>query len=419
MDNTIHSTDYVPEAVLSSIIQEHSRDPHAHLTKGNITPISTSGVSGNNSFFRADLEWEFSNPVFPPASSGLLVKRWTPGGISQSELSWCEPAEALAWRHGILHPDALPAGIKTPIVASVVEPGGKIAWIAMTDVSRELQEFDRSSPQPSDLLISHVKSILSCLARFHAYWEPPDRQRFLAGLPWLLPFDNFLWRNSAFYADLLKIEDISEIGQPGSASDADVLNLNAFLEWLDPAGRASFTGLLTDRAPLVGRFVDIPYTLLHGDLDDRNIGLSWTASGNCDLVLIDWEWIGRGPAAMDVAKLLIHASMLLAPGSQCPETCWSTKLPDHYYESYRSAGGRLLDYSTWSRSYDLALVAQAVWPFPTVIGNILRALQGKAPLPKLPGLSEEVTLQLLGSALENRKTIGSTIMQALQRNFLL
>lgn len=418
MDNTQNSTENVPEAVLTSVIQEFSKDPQARITKSLISPFSTSGVSGNNSFYRADLEWETSDPARPAGSISLLIKRWTPGGISQSEMGWSNPVEALAWQNGILHPDSLPVGVKAPIIASVITPDTQTAWVAMTDVSKELREYDRSSPLPTERLISLAITILSDLARFHAFWEQADRQRSLTRMPWLLPFKNYLHRNTAFYASILGKDRAGRSGKVSPVTEEDILNLQAFLDWLEPAYLSVFEELLVDRSRLVDCFADIPCTLLHGDLDDRNIGLSWSSSSEGELLLIDWEWMGCGPAAMDVAKLLIHASMMLEPGSQCPDNCWSDELPDHYYESYRLAGGTQLDYATWRRSYDLALIAQAVWPFPVAIGNILRTLHGKAPLPKIPGLSEEVTLKLLSSGLENRKTIATAIMRALHKYFL-
>ncbi len=417
MDYVFDSIEHVPQAVLSSLIQEYSKDPQAQIVKSMVTPFSTSGVSGNNTFYRADIEWQPSGASRPGVSTSLLIKRWTPGGISQSEIGWSKPAEALAWRHGILQPASLPEGLKTPIVGSMIEPNERIAWIAMTDVSKELQEFDRSSPLPPESLISHTKAILSCLARFHAFWEQPDQQQFLRSMTWLLPFENYVRRNSAFYANILNPDPTGGLGQADIGQREEKMNVQAFLDWAELDYRPALLALLVDRTRLVESFADLSWTLLHGDLDDRNIGLSWSASGESELVLIDWEWMGCGPAAIDVAKLLIHASMMVAPGSQCSESCWSDELPEHYYESYRLAGGKQIDHKTWCHTYDLALVAQVVWPYPTVIGSIIRAVQGDAPLPIIPGISQELTRELLASGLENRKSMVATIKRALHRHF--
>jgi hypothetical protein len=73
----------------------------------------------------------------------------------------------------------------------------------MVDVAPDLRVYDRSIPLPSDRLISHVKTILSALARFHALWEQPEQQERIERMNWLLPFDNYVWRKSSFYATIL------------------------------------------------------------------------------------------------------------------------------------------------------------------------------------------------------------------------
>ncbi len=417
MDYGKNSSVNIPESVLSSIVRGYSEDDGAQITKSVITPMATSGMSGNNSFWQAIINWNPSSPLNQLISRTLLIKRWTPGGISQSEIGWSKPIEALAWRHGLLSKEALPVGVKTPIVGAAIDPNNEVAWVAMTDVSKELGEFDRALPLPAERLIERTKTILGNLARFHAMWEKPEKQNLLASMAWLLPLQNYLWRMADFYRDILNADVARASSQPDLYKREEYLNLMAFMEQLDPQHQALLKSLLVDRSQLADRIADIPLTLLHGDLDDRNIGLSGSASGDDEIVLIDWEWMGCGPAAMDVAKLLIHASMMIAPGSNCPEYYWSDELPDHYYESYRLAGGSRLDQATWKRSYDLALLAQGVWPFPTTLGSIIRALRGEVPLPKIPGISEEVTRVLLASGLEDRKSMLDTIMSALGRCF--
>ena len=418
MHTILDSTENVPDAVLTSILRAYSGNPKAQLTKRIVSPCSTSGVSENNSFYQAEISWVTSNPTVPTEATSWLIKRWTPGGLSLSELGWSKPIEALAWEHGILRPESLPLGVKTPIVGSMIVPDGMIAWVAMRDVSKELHEYDRSEPIPSERLVSRAKIILSGLARFHALWEQPDRQMLLRGMDWLLPFENYLWRNSGLYAAILGRKAERGYGQVARVEEADRLNLQSFLEWLEPAERSLLEVLLVDRSELVDRFVDIPNTLLHGDLDDRNIGLSWSSSGESELVLIDWEWMGSGPAAMDVAKVLIHSSMMGEPGNPCTETCWSEELPDFYYENYRMAGGRQLDHATWRHSYDLSLCAQALWTFPILMGNIIRTMRGEAPLPEIPGITKEGMQLRLASSMQSRKITADLILHAMQRCLL-
>jgi len=415
MDTVLSSTDNVPESVLSSILRDYLGDPEAQLTNCILVPVFHSGTSGDNSLYRADIEWVTSNSRIPTSSTSWLIKCWKPGGLSLSELGWNRPVEALAWQHGILSPELIPPGVKTPIVGTVIDPGEEAAWVAMTDVLKELREYDRAAPLPSERLVSHAKAILAGLARFHAFWEQPDRQELLEGKDWLLPFENYLWRNAATYAAILKKDVVGGFSQVNSFTVESELNIQAFLGWLEPSVRPIWEELLVDRGRLVDRFTGLPYTLLHGDLDDRNIGLSWSPSGESELVLIDWEWMGKGPAAMDVAKVFIYLPLLCEPTSPCPEACWSIELLDDYYKNYRAAGGKRLDYDTWRRSYDLGLVAQALSPLPWVVGNILRTLDGKAPLPEFPGLPEEVARMLLASGMERIKRQMDSIVQAMNR----
>jgi hypothetical protein len=299
----------------------------------------------------------------------------------------------------------------------VIDPSGEAAWLAMTDVSKALREYDRAAPLAPERLLSHVKAILSALARFHAFWEQPNRQTFLGGMDWLLPLENYLWRNAAICAAILGKDVVRGFGQSIPIGAEQDPNLPAFLEWLAPSARALFEELLVDRSRLVDQYKGLPGTLLHGDLDDRNIGLSRSPLGESELVLIDWEWMGRGPAALDVAKVLSYLPLLCEPTLPCPEACWSGELLDHYFQNYRVADGKQLDYETWRRSYDLGLIAQALSPFPWVAGNILRVLAGTAPPPKIPGLPEEVAHTMLASGLERLERTTDLIVQALNRSF--
>lgn len=346
----------------------------------------------------------------------MLVKCWKPGGLGLHSLGWGEqPVEALAWQNGILRPELLPSGVRTSIVGAVIDPRGETAWVAMKEISKELQEYDRAMPLPPEKLVSHSKTVLAGLARFHAFYEQPERQKSLEGMDWLLPLENYLWRHAAIIASTLGKVPVGGASQDDSSDVELDPDLVAFLEWLVPSVRVKFEELLIDRDGLVDLFTSLPKTLLHGDLDDRNIGLSWLPSGEGEVILIDWEWMGMGPAALDVAKIMIYLPLLCEPGSPCPEVCWSDELPDFYFENYRAAGGKQLDHDTWRHSYDLGLVAQALSPLPWVGGSILRTLDGKAPLPKLPGLPEDVIRMVLNSALQNMEHLMDRIVQAMYR----
>ena len=76
--------------------------------------------------------------------------------------------------------------------------------------------------------------------------------------------------------------------------------------------------------------------------------------------MIDWEWIGRGPAALDFARVWGTFAAVCDPGSPPPEVLSSSELPDYYFERYAAANGKLTDRETWRRSYPLAALAAAL-----------------------------------------------------------
>jgi len=410
MTTGFKSNEHVPEAVLTSILQDYLGEPDAHLTNYNVAPFNNSGMSGNNSLYRVDIGWAISNSRILDSSMSWLVKCWKPGGLGLLSLDWSkQPVEALAWQNGILRAESLPLGVRTPIVGAVIDPGGEMAWMAVKDVSKELQEYDRDVPLPPEKLVSHAKAVLAGLAQFHAFYEQPVHQKSLESMDWLLPLENYLRRDATRIASALGKAPIDGASQDDSSDVELHLDLTAFLEWLVPSVRIKFEELLIDRDRLVDFFASLPKTLLHGDLDDRNIGLSWLPSGEGEVILIDWEWMGMGPAALDVAKIMIYLPLQCEPGSPCPEVCWSYELPDYYYENYLTAGGKQLNHETWRRSYDLGLVAQALSPLPWFGGNILRTLDGKDPLP------EESIRMRLASMLQDMERLMDRIAQAMYR----
>ena len=85
-----------------------------------------------------------------------------------------------------------------------------------------------------------------------------------------------------------------------------------------------------------------------------------TAEGTPEIVLIDWEWIGRGPPALDFARVWGTFAAVCAPGAPPPAVLSSSELPDYYFERYAAAGGQLTDRETWRRSYPLAALAAAL-----------------------------------------------------------
>jgi hypothetical protein len=219
-------------------------------------------------------------------------------------------------------------------------------------------------------------------------WEQPERQAELRASAWLHRPEGYEW-------ELAPTDGLSA-------------NLDAFLAGRPSDERRLWEHLLLGRHTLVEDLASYPQTLLHNDLDDRNIGLRWPESGAVtesvaldpsDLILIDWEWIAAGPAAIDVANIIQRLPVMLAPGNPIPAAFWTNELADYYFEHYRAAGGKCADAPEWRRSYGLALVAQGVAQMPFIHGSMRRAIRGEIPLPQIVGVPEEVIRRNLRAGL--------------------
>ena len=200
----------------------------------------------------------------------------------------------------------------------------------------------------------------------------------LRGYPWLVPLERVLWCEASAYATVLgrPAEDGRAKGSP--VTDEFRANIQAFLTWLPSNDRRAWEELLWNREAVVTAFREFPQTLLHGDADDRNIGLRWPAtkagsSGDTspDLVLIDWEWIGSGPPALDFVRVWGTFAAVCDRSQPPPETLSSGELPEYYFERYTTYGGKLADRQVWQRSYQVAVVAAALTQVP-FLGSLIR-----------------------------------------------
>ena len=400
----------VPIDILESLLRDHLGDETVAITHCTITPFANQGTNDSTTFFCAELNGAGPDASVTSGSARWIVKHWRAGGARDAGTGVSQPNEVLAWEHGLLSPEALPNGVVVPFVGARRSADKLQAWLAMADVSTELAEFPRTSLS-ADQAISRVRYVLERLAHFHAYWERPERQAQLQHYPWLQRTEVYIWRLAHTYA--LSLELPPAAGSLPVSDDLPVwdgltADLNAFLEWLPAGNRRLWQDLMIDRSALVAALASYPRTLLHNDLDDRNIGLRWlagiaqtgqTAATTPELVLIDWEWIGVGPSVLDVAKVLIFPPVMMAPGETYPETCWTDELPDYYFAHYRAAGNANVDAETWRRAYGLAVVAQALQYFPPIAGNGVRVVRGDVPPPQVVGIPEEVMRRLLSTGL--------------------
>ena len=393
----------VPINILEALLRNQLADPTAMIIDHISTRLVHHGTNDSNTFYRVTLRWARRNSALDSYASTWIIKHWKAGGVRDSALGITQPREVLAWELGWLRPDALPDGITVPFIGAWRAPDNTETWLAMADVSAELAAYARMGLS-SEQVISRAKAILARLAQFHTLWEQPERQAELQAYPWLRHPEGYAW-------------ELSPLERPSA-------DLDAFLAGRPADERRLWEHLLLGRRALVKSLAGYPQTLLHNDLDDRNIGLRWpgggavagaAALGRRDLVLIDWEWIALGPAAIDVARIIQFLPVMLAPGSPIPEAFWSNELADYYYAHYRAAGGRCVDAARWRRSYGLALVAQALVQMPFTHGAMRRAIRGDIPPPQIVGVPEAVIRQNLRAGLPMMEQMEQLVIREARR----
>jgi hypothetical protein len=390
----------VPIDILETLLRDHLADPLATIVDHVSTPLAHQGTNDSTTFYRVSIRWARAHSELDSHTGTWIIKHWKAGGARDSALGLAQPREVLAWEQGWLRPAALPDGVIVPFLAAWRAPDSSEAWLAMADVSEELAAYSRMGLSGAHV-IGRAKSILARLAQFHAMWEQPERQAALQAQPWLQHPKGYQW-------ELM----------PNDRSSAD---LDAFLE-AQPAGEwRLWEHLLHGRRALAKSLASYPQTLLHTDLDDRNIGLRWpggaagSALGRRDLVLIDWEWIAIGPAAIDVARIIQFLPVMLTPGSPIPEAFWSNELADYYFAHYRAAGGRCADTTRWRRSYGVAFVAQALVQMPFIHGSMRRAIRGDIPPPPIVGVPETVIRQNLRAGLPMMEHMEQVVVREARR----
>ncbi len=422
-------TNDVPIKVLESLLHDHVADHTAMITACTSTPFPNLGTNDSSTLYRVTFTWEFPTHPMLPETTTWLVKHWKTAGVRDRAFSIAEPREALAWEQGWLRPSALPAGLVVPIIGARRLPDNTQAWLAMADVSTELSAYPRMALSGAQAL-QRTQAILARLAHFHALWEQPDRQLELQAFSWLRRPEMFLWDMAPTFARALGRSPVVPVPPATHAppvwSELSA-DLEAFLQGRPAHERNLWEHLLTDRQAVVEGLASYPQTLLHNDLDDRNIGLRWSNSkagtesqtlDTPDLVLIDWEWMALGPAAIDVANLILRLPVMIAPGTSIPDAVWGYELADYYFEHYRAASGRCVDAASWRRSYGLAVVAQGVVQMPFLHGSLRRAIRGELPLPQIVGVPEAIVRQNLESGLPLMQKMEERVLDEAHRQQL-
>jgi hypothetical protein len=392
----------VPIAFLEALLRDHLADQTAVIVDTISTPLSHQGTNDSSTFLRVTFSWARLSSAVGAHTSTWIIKHWKAGGVRDRALGITQPREILAWERGWLRPAALPAGLVVPFIGAWRAPDDSEAWLAMADVSAELSAYPRMSLS-GDQVLGSSQAILARLAQFHAMWERPEHQAELQASAWLRRQEGYEWEMA-----------------PTQGLGA---NLDAFLAGRPADERRLWEHLLLGRHSLREDLSGDPPTLIHNDLDDRNIGLRWpggavrepAALSSPDLILIDWEWIAVGPAAIDVANIIQRLPVMLQPGSPIPAAFWTNELADQYFEHYRAAGGKRADATEWRRSYGLALVTQGVAQMPFIHGSMRRAMRGEIPPPQIVGVPEAVIRQNLRASLPMMEQMEQLVIREARR----
>jgi hypothetical protein len=388
------TTPHIPRDVLEAVLRDHLDNQTAVITEYTSTPFDHQGTNDSTSFARVDLAWALPTATMSHTAT-WVVKHWSAGGERDEALGIAEGRDALLWQQGWLRPAALPANLVVPIVGAYQASDASEAWLAMADVSPELGAYSRLS-MPGERVVDAAYTILEALARWHAAWEQGERQD-LAGT----------------YAPALGHAPVAQ-AVPGSYTppvwDDLPAELATFLEWRPTHERDMWERLLLDRRALVAGLAPYPQTLLHNDLDDRNIGLRGR-----DLVLIDWEWAARGPGVLDVAKVVVMLPIMVAPGTPIPPIMWSDAFAQHYWAHYVAAGGTCTDWAAWRHAYGLAVVGQALSQMPFTNGRMLRAINGETQLPQIVGVPPEAMRHNLQASLLFMEQMAALVEREAQR----
>jgi hypothetical protein len=198
----------------------------------------------------------------------------------------CRPVRA--WAAGLL--DAAP-GLIDHAVVGAASGWGRNGWgaaLLMRDISGDLvaQGSTPFTPDEHDLLIDRLAGWCAATWNFH---DDP-----LAG-PHLLPYEaRWAWFGRG------ALEGERALGFPERVPAIAAEGWARFAERAPATVGAVIGELRHDCAPLADALRATPSCLLHGDAKASNMGI--TADGR--MVLIDWAYVGEGPAGHELAWYL-------------------------------------------------------------------------------------------------------------------
>jgi hypothetical protein len=198
--------------------------------------------------------------------------------------------EALAWTSGLL--DRLPPEAAHPIIACARDGAG---WaILMRDVSGAL--FPPHDPYTGlPMTAAEDARILDALAAMHAsFWDDAETASPAQG------FCTPEARYRAFSPETGRCEATGSDFYPRIIREGwDLLP-----SLVDPGIADLVAGLADDPTPLTAALARYPQTVVHGDPRPPNLGLHHNDTGVPRVVLLDWQFVGPGAPAVDLAWYL-------------------------------------------------------------------------------------------------------------------
>jgi hypothetical protein len=365
----METDDRVPTELLEHALAALYPDETPRLVESDAGSIAHDGISA--SLARATVRWK-SAETSNVKTTDFIVKRWRRGGNTENWIGITRPLEALGWQAGLLRREAFPKGVFAPFLAASLNDDGSDSWIVMEDIADALNEFKMPRQWMPDEVASpaytrdeawrRTEFVLDGLAGFHVAWEDASRRPLLDACEWLTPhrvaleglLPGYRW---SFGWD-------AEWTKPSNPPEWLRANATAFLDRMAQENRSMWRELLCDRTPFVRALASEPVTLLHGDLDFRNVGLRWE-NGGASVCLIDWECLGIGSLALDVAKACYHA-LPISDGE------WIDRVKERYFDAYRTRGGTAYTRDSWNRAFEVAFASHGVIWFPTHGGTHIR-----------------------------------------------
>ena len=206
-----------------------------------------------------------------------------------------EGRAARAWAYGVY--DRLPGVIESGVVACAHDGAGTA--LLLRDLSGALVP-----PGDAPVGLPEHAAFLEAMAALHAaFWEDAALVAPQRGFSSLRQHYRFL--APAVAARVLSEDPLAETPRLIAQGWAQLANADL----IAPDVAAVIDALLRDPEPLCAQLRRYPQTLIHGDWKFGNMGV--TVAPERRVVLLDWDRVGEGPAALDLAwYLAVNAARL-------------------------------------------------------------------------------------------------------------